>query len=192
MTLAAALALGYVHLKHRDELYGKKRSLLLEKTVAAAGGVERALQPVIQSTRRLADRLSPDEISSAALEDALMAMVREGGADYYGGSVTHRPEGRAAGTRPPYYAKSPSDGRYVLSRIEDDFTKAEWYAKAMQVGDRWSAPYWDPSGKIVMVTRSAVFRGPAPSQAALGVVTIDVSMDRIKQIIASLDTGANG
>lgn len=192
VTLAAALALGYVHLKHRDELYGKKRSLLLAKTVAAAGGVERALQPVIQSTRRLADRLSRDETSPAALEDALKAMVWEGGADYYGGSVTHQPDGRAAATRPPYYSKSPDDGRYVLSRIEDDFTKAEWYAKAMQAGDRWSAPYWDPSGKIVMVTRSAVFRGPAPSQAALGVVTIDVSMDRIKQIIASLDTGANG
>jgi hypothetical protein len=88
------------------------------------------------------------------------------------------------------------DGAPTFLQIEDqyDYTdpEQEWYGAALAEGSRWSEPYFDESvGDIFMTTYSAVFHepeGPTPR----GVVSIDIPMDAIHEVVRSLDLGAMG
>ena len=65
----------------------------------------------------------------------------------------------------------------------------------MVKGNRWAEPYWDEAGKTYMTTYSALFYAKdAETGEALpkGVVTVDISMRQIKNIIESLNIGPSG
>jgi hypothetical protein len=72
--------------------------------------------------------------------------------------------------------------------------KTDWYVRPMREGgqDGWSPPYFDPALSTTLITYSAVFTTGGAKPEKNGVVTIDVSMDQLKQIIRDLKLGPGG
>lgn len=199
--LAVTLMLGVAFLREARNEEMEKRDELLRATQAAATQIDTLLQPVGEAASGLAARLSRGEVAPAGLEAALRAMV-EANDIFFGGTVAYRPFGHDPARRlyAPYVLRGSSES----TQLGDDYdytlpdpgsdSKTEWYVKPMGEGGRdgWSSPYFDPSLGTTMITYSAIFRSPGATPQKNGVVTIDVSTDRLKKIIRELKVGPGG
>ena len=205
VTLVASLLLGvqFGRKAHADE--SEKRAELLRITEEAAAQIDRILKPVSQATTDLAARLTRGEVGAATVEPALRAMVQSNEA-FFGGTVAYRPFGRDASTRlyAPYFTREAPAGSQQPTQLGDDYdytvpatdarALTDWYVKPMAEGGRdgWSPPYFDRALSKTMITHSAIFMSAGPTPQKNGVVTLDVSMDRLKQIIRDLRLGPGG
>ena len=181
--------------------YGYERGIveplkkdLIRRTREAAARIESSLAPARAAADNMARQL--DAIDQPT-EEELLDLLREAietDASCFGGTIafepyTFDPERRLYA---PYMARKNGELEFV--RIEDayDYTDPgqEWYGRALAEGPGWSEPYFDASvGDILMTTYSAVFHTNGKPR---GVVTIDVSMDEIRDIVRSLDLGGIG
>jgi len=121
--------------------------------------------------------------------------------NYHGGTVTFKPFGYDRNTNlySAYYSRSGPYGEFKYQRLDEiyDYTSADydWYVAPMASNNRWSEPYWDEAGKTYMITYSALFYSVdavTGERQKNGVVTIDISMKQIKNIIESLNIGPSG
>lgn len=169
---------------------------LIDRTREAAARIDASLAPARAAAQALARRLDG---MPKPTEEALFGLLRtaiQSDPSFYGGTIAFEP-GRFEPDRrlfAPYVAKK--NGALVSMYIEDayDYTtpESEWYGRALAEGDRWSEPYFDTSvGDIMMTTYSARFFG-GEDDAPRGVVTIDLSMDLIRDIVRSVDLGGMG
>jgi hypothetical protein len=184
--------------------YGYERGIveplkedLIRRTREAAVRIEEALAPAREAAETMARSL--DAIANPT-EDQLLDLLRAAvlsDESCYGGAIAFQPNRFDPERRlyAPYLARK--NGKLEFVRIEQayDYTdlSQEWYGKALAEGPRWSEPYFDASvGDVLMTTYSAVFHETEPPREARGVVTIDVSMDAIRNIVRSLDLGGTG
>jgi hypothetical protein len=100
--------------------------------------------------------------------------------------------------RPHAPAVSRRDESPTSIQIEDrtDYMGPEafWYHDAIRTGRGWRTPAWSEIDDSVTVMYSAPFRhsdGARPDEPA-GVVFVSVSLDRIRERVDELDTGALG
>lgn len=205
VALAASLGLGARFILEARQLERATQDRLQGITRDAAGRIDRILEPVGAAVEELAGRLSRGEVDPAAVEPALRDMVH-GNEAFYGGTVAYRPFGHDARTRlyAPYVLRSPERGGAAATQLADayDYTlpeagpdsRTDWYVRPMREDGRngWSTPYFDPALKTSMITYSAAFTTTGARPEKNGVVTIDVSMDTLKQIIRGLDLGPGG
>jgi len=167
---------------------------LIRRTHEAGTRIDTALAPAREAAETLAKRL--DAIADPS-EDELLELLRGtilSDDSFYGGTIAFEPNKFDPERRlyAPYFARK--NGELSFLRIEEgyDYTdpSQEWYVKALAEGPRWSEPYFDTSvGDVLMTTYSAIFHEDG---VPLGVVTIDVSMDVIRNIVRSLDLGGMG
>ena len=167
---------------------------LIRRTREAASRIDAALTPAREAAESMATRL--DAIVDPN-EEQLVELLREAvlsDESCFGGAIAFEPNRFDPERRlyAPYLARK--NGELAFLRIEEsyDYTdpSQEWYVKALAEGPRWSEPYFDTSvGDVLMTTYSSVFHDEG---APRGVVTIDVSMDVIRQIVRSLDLGGIG
>ena len=83
-------------------------------------------------------------------------------------------------------------------QLEDgyDYSLPEhkWFSEAIESGNRWSAPYFDDgAGEALMTTYSSVFYATIDGiRKPIGVVTIDIAIDDLGQIVDELNYGSKG
>jgi hypothetical protein len=120
---------------------------------------------------------------------------------FYGGSITFKPYAYRPDRRlySAYYTKEDGVFKYLQLDKIYDYTQPEykWYSLAMKKGSRWCEPYFCSAGETLMSTYSAPFyKVEAGSkiieEGPIGVITIDISLDYIREIIHSLDLGPSG
>ncbi len=198
-SLIGALLLSYQYVVYKDEINSSAKNELKTLTSSAAAQIDAALMAVTRSAERLASTLSRGGIS----EKEMLSQLRKtlgSNANYFGGTITFRPHGFSADERlySAYFTRSVDDDTFKFQRLDKvyDYTTSEydWYVEPMSKGSRWGEPYWDEAAKTYLVTYSAVFYEATADdqQVALGVVTIDISMNQIQAIIESLDLGPSG
>lgn len=188
------------HLSFKNEVYESSKSDLKQLTVDAVDQIDSILQQAMISAETLADGLTSGQIDKQNMHDELKAMLGSN-ANYFGGTITFVPYGYDSKVKlySVYYSKSGPAGELEFQQIADiyDYTTAEydWYVEPMSKGSRWGEPYWDAAGKTYMTTYSALFYKRDPESNKMvpnGVVTIDISMAQIKNIIEALDIGPSG
>lgn len=205
LALLTCIVLGtrYVAATRAVEL--ETRDKLLAIATEAAARMDRILEPVRSASTGLAARLSRGELGPADVEPALRAMVNSNDG-FYGGTVAYRPWGHDRHTRlyAPYFRRQAGPGGGAPVQLADDYdyterdpgpgSKTAWYTRPMDAAgqDGWSPPYFDPSLTTSMITYSAVFMTPGDKPEKNGVVTIDVSMDQLRQVIRGLALGPGG
>ncbi len=168
---------------------------LVRRTQMATEQIRGFLEPASVAAEGLAKRLSAGDPTHEEVVEQLREAI-ESHDSFYGGTVAFEPYRFDPGRRlyAPYFAKK--DGEMAFLQIEDeyDYTDAKqvWYGAALAEGSRWSEPYFDESvGDIFMTTYAAVFHEP-DGRTPRGVVTVDISMDAIHEVVRSLDLGAMG
>ena len=167
---------------------------LIRRTHEAAKRIDVSLAPAREAAESMALRL--DDMADPS-EEQLLDLLREAiltDDSNFGGAIAFEPNRFDPEQRlyAPYFARR--NGELDFLRIEEkyDYTdpSQEWYVKALAEGPRWSEPYFDTSvGDVLMTTYSAVFHEEGSPR---GVVTIDVSMDAMRNIVRSLDLGGMG
>lgn len=90
----------------------------------------------------------------------------------------------------PYFYKSKEGIQYSdLAKSSYQYVDWDWYKEPKQNGGSvWSEPYFDKGGgNVVMVTYSAPFYRPEQPESKVfrGVVTIDISLEKLQNIISS-------
>jgi hypothetical protein len=167
---------------------------LIRRTREAAGQIDGALTPARKAATEMAEQLDgiPEPTEEQLIDLLRQAVLRD--ESCFGGTVAFEPYEFDPERRlyAPYVARK--NGELAFLRIEDryDYTDEtqEWYGKALAEGPRWSEPYFDTSvGDVLMTTYSSVFRHDGEAR---GVVTVDVAMDVIRNIVRSLDLGGVG
>ncbi len=190
----------YKHVVYKNKMYEVSRQELQELTYSAAKDIDILLTQVISSAEKLADRITTEDIRPKEMHVELKKIL-EANQNYHGGTVTFKPYGFDPNTNlySVYYSRSGHHGELTYSRLDEvyDYTSPDydWYVKPMESGNGWSEPYWDEAGKTYMITYSALFYKvdvESGDRHRNGVVTIDISMKQIKNIIESLNIGPSG
>jgi hypothetical protein len=190
----------YKFVEYRSEVNDKFKQQLQGVTIKAANDIDLIVRQVASSSTQLANTISSGSLSERALKTELKNLVSSS-EYFYGGSVTYKAFSFDSDKRlhSLYFSKPDPDKPPVFLKLDEmyDYTLPDydWYVDALQKGDRWSSPYWDAAGKTYMITYSALFYAK-PEQTnieqAIGVVTIDMSMATIRNIIESLKLDASG
>lgn len=200
ISFVLAAGLSYLHLTYKNTILVSTKAELKQHTINVVYEINAILTEAMGSTESLAVGLTKRTVNPTNMHDKLKAMLA-GNDNFNGATVTFAPYAYNANTRlySAYYSKTGVDGELRFKQLADvyDYTtpKYDWYVEPMTKGNRWGEPYWDEAGKTYMVTYSALFYGDHPEagqQAPEGVVTVDISMSRMKDFIESLDIGPSG
>ncbi len=194
-----ALLLTYQFVEYKEQINVSAKNELQALTSSAALQIDGVLLEVMRSAEKMASALGGESLS----EKQMHALLREtllGNHNYSGGTITYRPYGYDKNKRlySAYYTRQADNDELKFQRLDEvyDYTSSEydWYVEPMSRGSRWGEPYWDEAARSHLVTYSAVFYEKSELQESvpLGVVTIDISMNRIQSIIESLDLGPSG
>jgi hypothetical protein len=193
----------YLHFDYREDVVSETKLELQKLTDQAARDIEAILRQTMNDAHALADELTASRFSMAELHDRMVATAHKNSI-YFGVSITYRPFGFDSDRRlyAPYYNRGGVDGEFEFVQIEDSYDYSnqtdpenDWYVLPMQQGSRWSEPGWGRAGKSYGAIYSSVFYEQAPGpgeRSPLGVVTITISLDRIKQLIEDIDLGPSG
>ena len=144
----------------------------------------------------LAETLSRGVRSKQWRIDRLEAMI-SAHPNFFGATVTFREYGADQGIRlySDYVTRRADTFAYSQLGRTYDYTDSQWFAGAMAGGNQWSNPYFCNAGNKMMTTYSAVFydgESPGAAERALGVVTLDITLETISNIIRALDLGTCG
>jgi hypothetical protein len=120
--------------------------------------------------------------------------------DFFGFCIAYEPYQYDQGKRlfAPYACRN-RNGSISRMQVEDvyDYTQKntaglEWYVKPMLYGAGWSEPYYGPAAGSFMVDYSAPFYGlTAGGKKPKGIITIDYSLNEVKQLTQSLGLEGN-
>ncbi|MDH3973143.1 MAG: hypothetical protein OEV42_02580 [Deltaproteobacteria bacterium] len=190
----------YKHVAFKKSVYQSAREELVQLTSEAAKEIDKILMETMESAAALAEGLSSGKISRENMHEHLKEMLLEN-PNFYGGTITFRPYGYDSRRKlySAYYSKSGNSDTLEYVQLDElyDYTKSDydWYVEPMLKGNRWGEPYWDEAGKTYMTTFSALFyaeNSEGDEKIPKGLVTIDISMSRMRNIIESLDIGPSG
>jgi len=200
VSFIATLFLSYEYIYFKKNIYKNEKIRLEKLSKNAVLEIESILQQPMKIANQLANKISTEEIPKVKMRQALSTMIKSD-ENIYGGTITFAPFGYDKNQRlySDYYSKSGQNGALEYLQLADiyDYTKPkyDWYVKPMKQGNQWSEPYWDDAGKTFMVTYSAVFykkESKTGKEYPNGVITLDISMVQMKNIIESLDLGNGG
>ena len=199
-SLLTCVTLINIHLSHKNTIHESAKTGLKQLTVDASKQIDIILRKAMVSAEVLAEDLSTGVVN----HDNMLARLRHmlvSNPNYFGASISFAPYGYDANVRlySAYYSKSGPQDELEFQQLAEvyDYTTPDydWYVEPMDKGNRWGEPYWDEAGKTYMTTYSAlIYKLDAKTgeNTPNGVVTIDISMAQIKNIIESLDIGPSG
>jgi len=191
----------YKHVTFKKTIYESAKGELVQLTRDAVKEIDKILIETMASAEALAEGLSSGKVNKENMHDHLKKMLAQN-PNFYGGTITFTPYAYNTDRRlySAYYAKSGENGALEYLQLDKvyDYTKPEydWYVEPIKKGNYWGEPYWDEgAGNTYMTTFSALFYAKdmkSGKKIPQGVVTIDISMSRMRTIIESLDIGPSG
>jgi sigma-B regulation protein RsbU (phosphoserine phosphatase) len=160
--------------------------------------VEEVLRSLEESTGLLGDALGRLDLSDDDLGRLLRAFVA-GNTKIYGSTAALVPYGFSSSIErfSPYYHRV-SEEEIVFADLADDayrYWEWDWYTEVVESGEpRWSEPYYDEGGgNIPMVTYSVpVFRETGGERDLIGVVTADLALGWLSELVRSIRIGRTG
>lgn len=200
VSFIATIFLSHEYIYFKKNIYKNEKIRLEKLSKNAVLDIESILEKTMNIANKLANKISRGEIPKVKIRQALSKMIKSN-ENIYGGAITFAPFSYDKDKRlySVYYSKSGQNGELEYLQLSDiyDYTTPEydWYVEPMKKGNQWSEPYWDDAGKTFMVTYSAVFykkESKTGKEYPNGVVTVDISMVQMKNIIESLDLGNGG
>jgi hypothetical protein len=188
----------FTHLTYMRGVTESARSNLATVTARAALSIDAILRDAMKGVDSVAAELTAGTLT----KDTALVRLRkdlETHAHSYGSTISYKPFGFDAKRRlySAYLTKKEGRINYIQLDTVYDYTtpKYDWFGPALEGRPLWTQPYYDEAARTFMVTYSAPFFNTDPSsksRTALGVVTVDISMDEIRRIIESLDLGVSG
>jgi sigma-B regulation protein RsbU (phosphoserine phosphatase) len=142
------------------------------------------------------------EVRPCRYRETLLALIRAAvseNREIFGSAVAYEPYAFAPGLRyfAPYYYKDGTRLRFVDVSESYNYTQKDWFhIPEVLRAPVWTQPYYDEGGgNILMVTYSVPFFKTDPDgkrEKVRGIVTSDVSLEWLNEIVSSIKVGATG
>ncbi len=168
-----------------------------EATRASVKEIKEVLESIEESTRLLGDVLGVFDPAEEQLAPLLRAFVAND-PKIYGSAAAFVPFGFRESLEwfSPYYHRERDDIVFAdLAADEYRYWESDWYTHVVASGEpEWSEPYVDVGGgNILMVTYSVpFFRETSSGRELRGVVTADLSLDWLNELVRSIRIGETG
>jgi len=192
-----ALIFGYSYRVSRQliekEIEGSARNLVR----ATVNRMDAALLPVEKAVHDLAVLMgNVTPATQQQLKDLLRAVV-ENDPDIYGSAIAFGPHPvHPEGCLAPYYFKGGDDVKYAcLDTPSYRYDEKDWYQMPRELGRAvWSEPYYDRGGGDTLMATYSVpfFQTVSKERQFRGVVTADISLSWLTQVVSSIRTGESG
>lgn len=195
-TLVFGLAIGYNYIQARAMITGKLEPTARHLVTAAAARVEKVIASVTAQTESMARSLEILGVSDATLLPFIQASVLSH-PDVYGSAVAFEtwPDGRSKTPRAPYFYKTAGGVGSLDLANSYDYHLQDWYQIARELGrTEWSEPYFDEGGGDALMATCSVpfFETKNGTRRIAGIVTADVSLKRLTDIVASIQVLQTG
>ncbi|MBW1787413.1 MAG: SpoIIE family protein phosphatase [Deltaproteobacteria bacterium] len=162
--------------------------------MAIVNRIDTVLQTVEKVTESLAHYLETIPNDEAGLKALIRSSVQNN-PDIYGSCVAYEPFGfsREKEHFGPYVFRS--EGELAFTYIPYDYFTWDWYRIPKELGKPvWAEPYFDEgAGNIIMATYSAPFFSAEGGKGDFkGVVTADISLSWLRDLVSSIRVGQTG
>jgi sigma-B regulation protein RsbU (phosphoserine phosphatase) len=193
-----ALALAYNYSYSRKVILAEAEKNAGNLALSVARRIEQDFRAAAKVPKALAAVLETGIPNKDLLLELIKRMVEEG-REIYGSTVAFEPYTFDNNLRSfaPYFFKNQSGVSYKeLGKDSTNYFTQDWYhiPKVLRT-PIWTEPYFDDGGGIIMTTYSRPFfeRTPAGTASKVnGIITADVSLEWLTQIIASVQPGRTG
>ena len=187
----------YAHFLSRDMIVRSAEKEAVNVTRAAINDVQEVLRSVEESAELLSHVLGKLALTERELEQIVRGFVF-GNDKIYGSAAAYLPGAfRDSMERfSPYYHRGGE--AIVFADLADDsyrYWESDSFTAAVESGEpSWSEPYLDEGGgNVRMVTYSVpFFREAGDTPELIGVVTADVALDWLHDLVKSIRVGENG
>lgn len=164
---------------------------LAQSTVNRIDTVLMAVEKVPQNLAYFYENVPPE---GEELIDLLRSVVKNN-PEIYGTTIAFEPYAYSADTLhfAPYVCRSGDD--IITTSISYDYIYHDWYRIPRKLNrPAWTEPYFDEgAGNIIMVTYSMPFYKDVDGKRVfMGVVTADISLAWLQEIISSIKIGQTG
>ncbi|MEJ5301191.1 MAG: SpoIIE family protein phosphatase [Thermodesulforhabdaceae bacterium] len=132
-------------------------------------------------------------------ENLIREMVKNN-PEIYGSTFAMEPSfttsfngGEATMLYAPYWYRSDQDIRFRY--LNYDYTRSDWYLMPKELQKPcWSEPYFDEGGGECLMTTYSVpfFTNQGEKKVFSGVVTVDISLKKLQDIVESIKIGRSG
>lgn len=186
------LAGGYNYFSARqllEEELSLKARYLAQATALRIEVDGRAVEKIVQ----LLEVMLEEQERDIEEEYLLLERVLAASPEIYGTAIAPYPIGPA-----PYVcrAEPPDQGfeRYDLHQDNYKYEVWDWFTLPHDLNRAiWTEPYFDEgAGRVLMVTRAAPLHNPNAPDEFAGVVTGDVSLEKLRKMFSKLEVGRSG
>uniref|UniRef100_UPI004056AF5A PDC sensor domain-containing protein n=1 Tax=Candidatus Electronema sp. TaxID=2698783 RepID=UPI004056AF5A len=201
LIFGAALAktlLQYRQFISSEEQSEKERVVSL--TQKAARDLGEIVERVENQAQELADTFSAQQnLSPEAIEKQLSGAL-DNNTDLLGSSVFYGPYAYSKDKYlfGPYLHIKDDGGREIVDvgslydYTQEDKKSNFFHLPFNENKAMWTVPFWGEASKSLLLTYSVPFYIDAKKESPSGVIVLSISLDKIKEIVGSLDVGTNG
>ncbi|MEW6187329.1 MAG: SpoIIE family protein phosphatase [Thermodesulfobacteriota bacterium] len=192
-----ALVLTYHYQYSRKIIWKDQVKEARNLTYIQSSRIEAVLSAVQKVTRGLADHLEQTHCSKEEIS-ALIRTTLKNNPEIYGSTVAFEPSapGSPTGGFAPYFYRRAEKVLYAdLAQESYSYRNWDWYRlPKKKQSPFWSEPYFDEGGGNVFMATYSVpfFRIHGKEKQFQGVVTADVSLDGLRDIVQSIQILENG
>jgi hypothetical protein len=167
-------------------------------TDLAVARIDGLIRSHVTAVEVFAAELSARPVSDKRDIFARMTRFLEENPGVYGSTISYVPGKGFVGTGryAPYgYRDDSGNLTFIQLDREYDYETKDWFTEPLKSGNRWTEPYFDSALQKLMITYSACFTGADDAggeSRAIGVVTIDITMDQLVEILEAIDLGPSG
>ncbi|MFH1790477.1 MAG: cache domain-containing protein, partial [Candidatus Omnitrophota bacterium] len=196
-TVIFLLIFGYNYLFSRKSLVKKIDENAENVAMATVNKIETVIRSVENVPKTIAALLEETSCDSAQVVD-LLRLVVQGNPEIYGSTIAFEPyafDPQAKYFAPYFYKKNGHTEFTYLGSEAYNYFLLDWYQIPKEVGRPvWSEPYYDEGGgNTIMSTYSVPFyRKIEGKRAFTGVVTADISLSWLQDLVSSIKIGRTG
>ncbi|MBN1345577.1 MAG: SpoIIE family protein phosphatase [Phycisphaerae bacterium] len=180
----------------RRMLVGEIETSAQNLSMATANRIEAVIRPVEKVPETLADLLAQcGELTESRVKRFLRDVVASN-PDIYGATVAFEPnEIPGKSLFAPYYYRGGDGIKFTSLEASYHYPDWDWYKRPKALNRSvWSEPYYDDGGgNVIMSTYSVPFyRGAGGERRLVGVVTADLSLTWLQEIVAGIHIARTG
>jgi sigma-B regulation protein RsbU (phosphoserine phosphatase) len=198
-TIIFGIIFGYNYLVSRRIIIDRIETNARDLALRTVNDIETILLPVAQVPHVIANWLEVSDYSPASLTNSLRAFI-DSNTNIYGGTIAYQPYAFISTSLyySPYFYRDRTTGNIRFTWIGSEtynYFDWEWYSRPRELNHpTWTEPYYDEgAGNIIMCTYSVPFyMKQNGTQALHGVVTADISLSWLQELVSSITIGESG
>jgi Cache domain len=190
-----AVVLGIQHIVNQRRVLRDAKSTARRIATEQAGIISARLEKLTPVAERIAEDLSSGALKARDVQ-AQMKQALEENPDLFEVGLAYLPFAKRPGVRlfAPHVSRSGASISEFQLEERYDYTSHAWFRDGIAAGSpHWGEPYFGGTTKTLVVGYTVPFYRNSPTgRTLLGVVRINLSLDRIHRIISSLGLGQTG